>query len=113
MLESQHFMWLTTLGDILPVLENESKTMSNEFQHSVLLLDNLYVLCTPFRTFESYCTEANLEFLCNTMSIVVGNGFAKHIPMWTYVVSQFHLFVLEAQYNKIAHLGPLSLLNKH
>ena len=52
--------------------------------------------------FERLCTRAHLEMLCNFVKRVVGSGDTQKFPQWTFVISQFHLFVIDAERNTIA-----------
>ena len=52
--------------------------------------------------FEGLCTRGHLEMLCNFVKRVVGSGDMHKFPQWTFVISQFHLFVIDAERNTIA-----------
>ena len=47
--------------------------------------------------FEGLCTRAHLEMLCNFAKRVVGSGAMGEFPLWPFVISQFHLFVIDAE----------------
>lgn len=51
-----------------------------------------------FETFAAHCTRANLHILCDFLKWVVGRGSDDDFADWTYIVTQFHLFVLEAEH---------------
>ena len=98
MLRSQYEMWMHVFQEYIVFMEEEGRDMSSEFRHGTLLLKGTFANCTDVKTFELRCTAANLKYLCDLTEIVVGNGSANaHFPQWTYLVTQFQLFVLEVQ----------------
>ncbi len=98
MLHSQYKMWMHVFQEYLVFMNKEGKDMSSDFPHKVFLLNGIFGNCTSVETFELRCTTDNLQALCDLTSRVVDNGAAdRHFPQWTYIVTQFQLFVLEVQ----------------
>jgi hypothetical protein len=91
-------MWMHVFEEYLLFMNKEGKDMSSDFPHKVFLLKGIFDNCTSVETFELRCTTDNLQALCDLTSRVVDNGAAdRHFPQWTYLVTQFQLFVLEVQ----------------
>ena len=64
------------------------------------------------------CTRANLEMLSNLVRRCIDYGIGSNIPEWTFVVSQFHLFVMEVErtsmFREQAHSGDHAMgVNPH
>jgi hypothetical protein len=98
MLSCQHQLWLSAFEDFVLFLDEEKEDMSTRGKNLVFAVHQLYHVCQKFETFERCCNKENLTLLCDAMRLLRGSGAARKFPLWPYIVSQFHLFLLEVQY---------------
>jgi len=97
MIHCQYEMWMHVFKEYIVFMQQEGKHMSGDFRCELAILEGIFVNCISVESFEPCCTEPNLYRLCDLTMIVVSNGAARKFPQWTYLVTQFQLFVLEVQ----------------
>ena len=102
----QLITWRDRLGEFMDFLnEQDVEDYSKEvdFDAQRVWVRQLWLESKNEESFEAQCTRENLKQLCFVVYRVVGNRSAlNHFPDWSYVVTQFHLFVMDAELKKLA-----------
>jgi hypothetical protein len=102
----QHITWSDRLIGFVNFLnEQDVEDYSKEvdFNAQRVWVNKLWSDSKNEETFEAQCTRENLKKLCFVVYRVAGNGVVlNHFPDWSYVVTQFHLFVMDVEFKKLA-----------
>jgi len=103
----QFITWRDRLGEFMDFLKEqdvEEYSKEVDFNAQRVWVEQLWRESKQNEeTFEAQCTRENLKNLCFVVARVVGNRTAlNHFPDWSYVVTQFHLFVTDAELKKLA-----------
>ena len=102
----QHIMWTERLDALVDFLNDQNVADYSsvvDFDAQRKWVQGLSHKCADYRTFKAECTRENLKKLCDTVGRVVGNGAAlNHFPEWSYIVTQLHLFVIDAESKQLA-----------
>ena len=102
----QHGTWRDKLANFVTFLQEQDLADYSEevdFDAQRKWVNQLYRDCKEEETFDAQCTRENLKKLSFVVYRVVGNGTAPlYFPEWSYVVTQFHLFVMDAEFKKLA-----------
>ena len=111
-LDSRQWLWLHIFTKLC-TNENTGEyfeTHASEQQNIIDFLKNCKI------TFRQCCTEENSTLLCDfikDLCTVKGIQTLRQIcPEWTFIISQFDCFVLEAKLNKTAIEAPEQLFNQ-
>ena len=115
MIESLRTMWLDQYVEFLQIVCTiDDREMGAGFPAQRSELCRFCDACELARKpeaqpndFERLCIRAHLEMLCNFAKRVVGSGAMGGFPLWSFVISQFHLFVIDAERNTVAGMPPL------
>jgi hypothetical protein len=107
--DSQHYMWSCRFRVLVVFLDTQDPAdYSPEVPFAVQRtgIDQLWEKCANIQTFEAQCTREKLTMLCDMLRRVVDSGaVVKDFPEWSYVVTQFHLFVMDAELQ--ANMAPM------
>jgi hypothetical protein len=96
MIENQHEIWRRKFYRFVDFLEQQDpEDFGPHFAAQRQVVTQLYELCRDPATFDAHCTRENLRIICDFTARIAGNTVNE--PDWMYVVTQMHLFVLEAE----------------
>ena len=75
----------------------ESNDRNATFEGQLNNVKYFYEVCdaNAGKDFLKYCTREILYMLCDFMKRCVQNGYLSVFPQWTFIISEFHLFVIE------------------
>ncbi len=96
MIDSQHEIWRRKFYRFVDFMEQQDpEDFGPQFAAQREVVTQLYELCRDPATFDAQCTRENLRIICDFTQRITGNTARE--PDWMYVVTQMHLFVLEAE----------------
>ena len=96
MIDSQHELWRRKFYRFVTFMEQQDPDdFGPHLAAQRQVVTQLYEQCRDPATFDAHCTRDNLRILCDLARRITGNSDKK--PDWMYVVTQLHLFVLEAE----------------
>ena len=102
MIESQHVIWRRKFHQFVDFLEQQDpEDFGPHFAAQREVVSQLFYLCQDPATFDTHCTRENLRIICDFTRRIAGTTANEKCwlstPDWMYVVTQMHLFVLEAE----------------
>jgi hypothetical protein len=116
MIESQHVIWRRKFHQFVDFLEQQDpEDFGPHFAAQRQVVTQLYELCRDPATFDTHCTRENLRIICDFTRRIAGTTANEQCwlstPDWMYVVTQIHLFVLEAECRRCL-FNRVDLLNR-
>jgi hypothetical protein len=101
-IDSREWLWLYAFGNLCKNEETMTYFETHESEKNKILAFRE----TCGKTFRQCCTEENSTLLCDFIKDLCeerGIITVRRIcPEWTFIISQFHCFVLEAKLENIA-----------